>query len=265
MEKPADIVVCPDANRLAKDAAERIIAVARGAIARRGRFLLVLSGGSTPERTYRELARMENRSRLDWSKIWLFFGDERHVPLNDPRSNYHLVAESLLSPTGIGSSNVFAIVPKDSAEIAAADYENRMRAFFQIYDASKFPRFDLVLLGLGDDGHTASLFPGSPSLAETTRWVTSSPPGVLPPPVDRITTTLPVINAARQILFLVSGSKKASTLRSVLEAPDAHEKYPAAAVHPGDGQITWLVDEAAASLLSSRKRFREPTASSAHP
>jgi 6-phosphogluconolactonase len=263
MEKPADIVVCPDANRLAEDAAERIIAAAREAIAQRGRFLLVLSGGSTPEHMYRVLARPENRSRLDWSRTWLFFGDERYVALNDPRSNYHMVAESLLS--GIGSSNVFAIVPKDSVEISAADYENRLRAFFQIYDASKFPRFDLVLLGLGDDGHTASLFPGSPSLAERTRWVTSSPPGVLPPPVDRITTTLPVINAARQILFLVSGSKKASTLRVVLEAPDALEKYPATAVHPDDGEITWLVDEAAASLLSSPTRYRQPTASSAHP
>ncbi len=248
-----EIIVCADANALAVEAADRIIAEAQSAISVRGRFLLVLSGGSTPEATYKLLAQPERKSRIDWSKTWLFFGDERCVPHNDSRSNYRLAANSLLEPLGIAHDHVQAI-PTDVGTPAtcAAEYERRLRAFFGTKVGCEFPHFDVVLLGLGDDGHTASLFPGKPTLDETSAWVTSSPPGVLPPPVNRVTLTFSVLNAARLAMFLVAGEKKAAIVRAVLEEDVDYRVHPAARVSPVDGDLAWVLDESAASLLNQK-------------
>jgi 6-phosphogluconolactonase len=249
----AEIVVCPDAAALAAAAADRIVTASREAISRSSRFTLVLSGGSTPERTYARLAQSPRREAIDWSLTWLFFGDERFVPNDDQRSNYRMAEQALLKPLAIEPSHIFAIPTGLAApDRCAARYESMLRSYFKLGPASDFPQFDLILLGLGDDGHTASLFPGKPSLDEKRAWITSSPPGTLPPPVDRITFTFSLINASREAMFLVSGEGKAAVLHEILDGqPDLHVR-PAAGVRPR-GKLTWLVDEAAAKLLN-RKR-----------
>jgi len=248
-----EIVVCPDAAALAAEAADRIVAAAREAISHSGRFTLVLSGGSTPERTYTLLAQSPRREQIDWSRAWLFFGDERFVPHDDPRSNYHMAQQSLLKPAAIDPTHVLAISTNlETPAQCAAQYESSLRHFFDLDADNSFPEFDLVLLGLGDDGHTASLFPGKPSLDEKRTWITWSPPGTLPPPVERITFTLPLINPAREGVPLVSGAAKAAVVQEIREGPPDLHKRPASGVRPA-GKLTWLVDESAAKLLSRER------------
>ena len=246
--------ICKNADALAARAADVIVAAARQAIAERGRFTLVLSGGSTPEKTYRLLAARERSAQIDWARTFLFFGDERCVPPEDPASNFGMARRSLLDSVQVPQSNVFPTPTVGVSPAAgAAAYGHTMAQFFAIEpDTFPPPRFDLVLLGLGDDGHTASLFPGKPAVHVADQWVTWSPPGVLPPPVDRITLTFPVLNAARQVVFLVAGEKKAQVLREVLEDNPPADKYPAAGVRPVKGTLTWLIDELAASKLTRR-------------
>ncbi|HZZ27356.1 MAG TPA: 6-phosphogluconolactonase [Pirellulales bacterium] len=253
-----EVLISTDATRLAAKAAELIAVAAKSAIARNNRFTLVLSGGSTPERTYKLLPQAEAHSQIDWSRTWLFFGDERCVPHDDSRSNYRLAADSLLQPARIDPQHVLPIntavgTPAECAESYAAS----LRQFFGYNspgtDAVSFPSFDLILLGLGDDGHTASLFPGKPSLDDKTHWVTWSPPGVLPPPVDRVTFTFPLINAARQVMFLVSGDSKAKIVQDVIEGPADPKRFPSSGVKPIQS-LTWLLDEPAARLLIRQRR-----------
>jgi 6-phosphogluconolactonase len=252
---PPVVVTCKDAEHLAAAAAEHIIAAAAAAIRERGRFLLALSGGSTPEKTYTLLARPESSGRLDWARAWLFFGDERLVPHEDPRSNCHMARRSLLDHIPVPPGHVFPIpVDRPSPVESAAAYAQTLATAFGIDPQGPPPRFDLVLLGLGDDGHTASLFPGAAALNEMRAWVTWSPPGVLPPPVDRVTLTYPVLNAAREVLFLVAGAGKSVPLRDVLEGGAPREQRPSAGVQPVEGAVTWLIDEAAAGLLRSGAR-----------
>ncbi len=186
------------------------------------------------------------------------------MPQEDPRSNYYLANESLLKPAGIAADRVMAVpTAKGTPAESAAEYEAILCKFFGTKeaklpagDAGEFPAFDMILLGLGGDGHTASLFPGKPTLDEQALWVTSSPPGILPPPVDRVTFTFPLINAARQVMFLVSGAAKATIVHDVLDnPPDAH-KHPSSGVQPKTGKLIWLLDEPAASMLN-RKRMAE--------
>ncbi len=257
----AATIVCSDAASLADAAAKRIIEASQTAMAASGRFTFVLSGGSTPAATYRALARPENAGRVNWSKTWLFFGDERFVPPDDDRSNYHMIRQTLLEPARIQPDHIYTVNTAGTPETAASDYEQKLRAFFASDSHPAFPRFDLILLGLGDDGHTASLFPGQPSLSESSRWVIASPPGILPPPVDRVTLTLPAINAAAEIMFLVAGENKSAILQSVLQSPDARQRYPAARVAPAAGSLTWLVDDAAASMLDPSRRTHAPSVS----
>jgi len=245
-----EIAVCPDAAALAAAAADRIVTASREAIRRAGRFTFVLSGGSTPERTYARLAQSPHRESIDWSLTWLFFGDERFVENDDQRSNYRMAEQALLKPLAIEPSHIFAIPTGLGApDQCAARYESMLRSYFKLSPASDFLQFDMILLGLGDDGHTASLFPGKPALDEKTAWVMWSPPGTLPPPVDRITFTFPLINSAREVLFLVSGAAKAEVLKEILESPPDVHKHPASGVRPA-GKLTWLVDEPAAKLLN---------------
>lgn len=194
---------------------------------------------------------------IPWAQTYLFFGDERFVPLDDPRSNFALVRETLLERVPVSASQVFPVPTQSaSAAEAAAVYAAGLARFFAAGPGAAPPRFDLVLLGLGSDGHTASLFPDSPALQVNDAWATWTPPGTLPPPVDRITLTYPVFNAARQVAFLVFGEKKAPALREVLEQQPTRERCPAAGIRPVDGTVTWLVDEAAARLLTRGARSR---------
>jgi 6-phosphogluconolactonase len=249
----AEVVICPDADHLAARAADRILQAADEAVRARGRFTLALSGGSTPEKTYALLAQPERSGRLDWSRIYLFFGDERFVPHDDPRSNCHMATRSLISRAPIPAGRVFPI-PTDtsSPSDSAARYARTLADFFGVAADGPPPALDLVLLGLGDDGHTASLFPGRPALAEQKAWVTASPPGVLPPPVDRVTFTFPALNAARAVLFLVAGAGKATVAQDVLEGGAGVDRAPAAGVRPVSGTLTWMLDEAAAARLGRR-------------
>jgi 6-phosphogluconolactonase len=247
------IVICRDADDLATHAADRFIRIANEAVAARGRFTVALAGGSTPARMYTLLAAPDRREPVDWSQVYLFFSDERAVPADDSCSNYGMAQRTLLAGGEISADHVFPVPTGGrSAAEAAAEYAGILSRFFGLPPAGPPPVFDLILLGLGDDGHTASLFPGKPALWVRDAWVTSSPPGILPPPVDRITFTFPVLNAARYVAFLVSGAKKATVVRAVLESGPGTETYPAADVRPTDGTLLWMLDDAAASLLSNQ-------------
>jgi 6-phosphogluconolactonase len=255
MSDPNHLTICPDVDSLAARAAETIVRMAREAIAQRGRFTLVLAGGSTPEKTYQRLANSEMASKIDWAKAFLFMGDERFVPADDPASNFGMVHRSLLCHGQVPTQNVFP-VPTDceSAGQAASQYGELISQFFgQALDTAPPPTFDMVLLGLGDDGHTASLFPGMPALAVKDAWLTSTPPGRLPPPVDRVTMTFPILNQARHVLFLVAGEKKAQILQEILEEEPLVTKYPAAGIRSAAGGASWLIDEGAAKLLHSSR------------
>ena len=254
MDRRIIVEISPDADALAAAAAELVIRAARDAVEKRGRFTLVLAGGSTPEQAYSLLAAPARLAAIDWSKVFFFFGDERFVPPGDPASNYGMAQRSLLSRVPVAASQVFRIPAEmPSPAESAAVYSRELGRFFeQAPDSRPAPRFDLVLLGLGDDGHTASLFPGKPAVHVADRWMTWSPPGVLPPPVDRVTMTLPLLNAARHVVFLVAGTKKANVVREILEENPGREIYPAAGIMPAGGSLTWLLDEAAASCLTRR-------------
>lgn len=245
------VTICKDGDDLAAHAADLIAQAAQAAIRARGRAMVALAGGSTPKKTYSVLAQPARRIRIDWARTFLFLGDERFVPPDDPSSNFAMVQQTLLAPVSAPAGHAFPVPTQlGTAAAAAAAYATTLTAAFGIGDRADPPRFDLILLGLGEDGHTASLFPGAASLSVTDRWVVASPPGPLPPPVERITLTFPVLNAAREIVFLVSGQNKAETLRDVLEGKPGREQPPAVRVRPEDGTLTWLVDEAAASRLT---------------
>jgi 6-phosphogluconolactonase len=255
--------VFPDADALARGAAAHFAASARASIAARGRFTVALAGGSTPEKTYRLLAGGEFAREIDWPRVLFFFGDERFVPRTDAvRSNYGLAARTLLLPIGAAPDRVFPVdtglpMPGD----AARAYEAVLRAEFA-GDATPdgIPVFDLVLLGLGDDGHTASLFPHAAALDRKDALAVASPPGALPPPVNRITLTFPVLNAARQALFLIAGENKALALHDILEGGASIADRPAAGVDPPVGKLIYFVDVAAAASLSALNRGVAPQA-----
>ena len=231
-----------DSESLARAAAERFLSLARMAVALRGKFLVALAGGSTPERLYTLLASPEYASRVPWGCTFLFWGDERLVPLSDPDSNFGLVQRTLLSGVSVPKEQVFPVPTELSTPEESADaYEQTLRRVL-----GNTPVFDLVLLGLGDDGHTASLFPGLPALTETERLVVATPPGVLPPPHPRVTLTFPAINAARQVLFLVSGQKKRVRLTSWLAGDSAVNTLPVQGVAPTAGELWVYADRAAA-------------------
>jgi 6-phosphogluconolactonase len=227
-------------------AAEEVIRVATDAIAQRGRFTIALSGGSTPKNLYTLIAANAGAS-LPWDKVFFFWSDERHVPLDDPDSNYRMAKESLLSKIPAPPSNIFPVpAGKPDAEAAANDYEQTLKKFFA--SGNEPPRFDLILLGMGPDGHTASLFPETPALQEKSRLVAAN--WVEKLKTSRITFTLPLLNSARYVLFLVSGADKAAVLHEVLEGNAPAEKYPSKLVRPSNGKLIWFVDRAAASQLT---------------
>ena len=240
------VLVCPDAAEVARAAARRFVDWAWQAIAQDGHFQVALSGGSTPREMYRLLATQDFRTQIDWPRVHLFWGDERAVPPDHPDSNYGLARRELLLRVPIPPDNVHRM----EAELApigraAHNYEAVLRRSLEL-DGRGFPVFHLVLLGMGADGHTASLFPGARLLRETSRWV--STPTMERLGTRRMTLTLPVIEAAKRILFLVTGSEKAAMLRVVL-CGRADRALPAQMAQPRHGERIFLVDEAAARLL----------------
>ncbi|HEY2167998.1 MAG TPA: 6-phosphogluconolactonase [Candidatus Angelobacter sp.] len=245
-----EVKILPDSAALAQTAAQEFHRLAEAAVQELGRFSVALSGGNTPRTVYLLLA--SEHKELPWDRIHIFFGDERHVPPDDPDSNFHMASESLLSKVPIPEKNVHRIHAELDAEAAAAEYDQQLVDFFHVSN-NAWPRFDLIFLGIGEDGHTASLFPGSKALTETSRRVTAN--WVEKFKTFRITLTFPVLNNAAEVAFLVSGAGKAQILNQVLR-PGA-SKYPAQSVQPENGRLLWLVDQDAGSLL----RFTTPPAS----
>ena len=239
------IIICKEPEDLSVRGAERIAVLAKEAVRVNGRFTLSLAGGSTPEALYRLLSSEEYSRKIPWDKVHLFWGDERCVPSDHSDSNYRMVRETLLSVIDIPPENVHRI-KGELGEAGAADYEKILRMSFNM-DAPAFPCFDLILLGMGADGHTASLFPGTSVLSEEKIWVRNVYVENLKS--MRITLTPPVINSAAEILILVSGEGKAPALKEVLEGPFDPGRYPAQLLSRAKGNVTWLVDEAAGRLL----------------
>ncbi len=237
------IRVLPTPADLFRGAAEEFVRLGRAAITERERFTVALSGGSTPRSLYSLLAK--NYADFSWSRTFLFFGDERHVPPTDSDSNYRMVNEALLTKVPIPTGNVYRVRAENpDAAAAAADYEEKLRSFFRLRPG-EFPRFDLILLGMGPDGHTASLFPDSEGLKEQSRLVIAN--WVQKFQTHRITFTFPVLNHAAEVMFLASGPDKADMVRQVLEGKST-PPFPAQQVQP-DGRLAWMLDEAAAAKL----------------
>lgn len=239
-----DLRVFDDAAQVAKAAAQEFARRARQKAEAGGDFAVALSGGSTPQRLYALLAQPPYRDRVPWERVHLFWGDERAVPPEHPDSNYGAARAALLERIPIPPGNIHRIEAENpDPQAAAAAYERTLRGFFGL-SADGLPRFDLVLLGMGADGHTASLFPGSEALSERRRLVVA--PWVDALGSRRLTLTCPVLNNAACIMFLVTGPEKAETLRRVLENDQAAADLPARLVAPRDGALLWLVDRAAA-------------------
>jgi 6-phosphogluconolactonase len=245
---PRDLEVFADGNALARAEAERIVTLASAAIAARGRFTIALSGGSTPRTLYSLLATPPFASRIDWSRVHVFWGDERCVPPDHPESNFRMTREALLDRVPIPQANVHRIAGEDDPEAAAGAYEHALRAFFEVPEGPPERTFDLVLLGMGDDGHTASLFPGTAAVDETRRWVVPNHGRGM----WRITLTPIALDAADAITFLVAGATKADRLHDVLEEPPQSPPLPAQLIHPTHGALTWMIDAAAATKLRAQ-------------
>jgi 6-phosphogluconolactonase len=243
------IEVYPDAAHLARAAANHFVTLAGEAIASRGRFAVALAGGSTPRAAYALLASDEYAPRVDWSRVQVFWGDERCVPPDHLDSNYRMACEALLDHVSIPEENVHRMRGELEPTQAAAEYEYVLGALFSASSGDRKAelRFDLILLGMGDDGHTASLFPGTEAIHEQTRRVVAHYVKKLK--AWRITLTPVVINAAANVTFLVSGSGKAERLSQVLTGPYQPDVLPAQIVNPDRGRLRWLVDAAAAISL----------------
>ena len=239
-----------DAEAVSRAAADEVQRLASAAVAARGRFTIALSGGSTPKRLYQLLAGEPWRAAIDWERVEVFFGDERAVPPDDPESNYRMAREAMLAPLGLAPSRVHRMeAERPNLDAAALAYEATLARVFGLAlgAGAPPPRLDLVLLGLGPDGHTASLFPHTAALREAQRWCV--PNWVPQQNAHRMTLTYPVLDQAREIVFLVAGAGKSAPLAEVLEGPQDFGRLPSQRVRPAAGRLRFLVDEAAASNL----------------
>jgi 6-phosphogluconolactonase len=238
-----EIIVAKDKTELTRAAAERFIDIAEPVVKETGRFAVALSGGSTPRALY-SLLSSSFRVAIDWSKVFFFFGDERNVPPDDDQSNFRMVNETLFKPLAIADSNIFRWQTElDDVDKIVGEYQKMFRSFF----ADELPVFDLILLGMGPDGHTASLFPDTEALNETEAAIAKN--WVEKLKTWRFTFTYPTINSARNVVFLAAGDEKAEVLRQVIEGPKKCSLLPSQGVDPQNGRLTWLVDSAAASRL----------------
>jgi 6-phosphogluconolactonase len=257
---PRPIVhVLNDIRQWTAEAATMTLAFRRQAVEQRGQFIIALSGGRTPELVYRELASRSSSTPQAWGSTQFCFSDERCVPPDDVQSNYRLADEALFRPLHIPHDRIHRMRGEHpDASAAAGEYENVLRAVTKTAQGL-WPQLDLVMLGVGNDGHTASLFPGTDALQERRRWVTvgQAPSG----PPTRLTLTLGVINQATMILFLASGESKADIVKAILEPQrDADRQLPAALVRPERGRIIWVLDRAAAAKLTGQyESHQRPT------
>jgi len=245
-----EVIICPDGNAVARRAAEEFLRVATEAVAQRGSFTVALAGGSTPKALYSLLVSDPAfRGNLPWERLNFFFGDERHVPPDNDQNNFRMANESLFSKAPVPPTQIFRIRAEyPDAEKAALEYEQALRAYFKVKDG-EYPRFDLVLLGMGDEGHTLSLFPGTKALHASNRVVVRNWVGKLF--TDRITLTAPAANQANRVIFMVTRVDKAPALKAVLEGPYEPDQLPAQLIQPASGKLLWLVDQAAGSMLAS--------------
>ena len=242
-----EVRVFQDLESLSQSAAGLFVEQAQKSIEERGRFLAVLNGGSTPKRLFQLLATDE-RKNVNWSRTHVFWGDERCVPPDDPESSYGMAQELLLSRVEIPDENIHRMQGERTPEEAAKDYAAVLKGFAT--PPLEWPRFDLILLGMGEDGHTASLFPGSPlKIPEATATVTAH---YQDRPAARVTFTSQVINSAHMVLFMVAGENKSETLSRVLGNKKQLELYPAQRIQPEDGKLIWLADKAAAGKLPDK-------------
>ncbi len=243
----AKVEIFADLEAMSSAAARLLARACAESKASEREFTVALSGGSTPRNLYLLLGSGDYMQAIDWQRVHIFWVDERCVPPDHEQSNFKLASDTFLSRVAIAPENVHRIKGEEPAEQAASNYEDALRKFF---GASVMPAFDLILLGMGEDGHTASLFPGSPALAEQERLAVAAVPKQ-PPKVDRVTLTLPVLNNARQIIFLVAGSAKARILQEILTGAETKRNYPAGLVENTNGELTWFIDKAAAAFLPS--------------
>jgi 6-phosphogluconolactonase len=248
MAHPPEIRIAQDSHTWAAAAAELVHMIGQEAVRANGRFLIALSGGTTPETLYRALTSPAFARGFDWSRTTFFFSDERGVPPDDPRSNYALASRALFTPLNITSSQIYRMSGEARDPQAAAHaYEQQLRHATNTPPSSP-PILDLVLLGLGEDGHTASLFPGSSVLRDNQSLIAVSQSPKDPP--TRLTMTLGVINRASVILFLVAGTSKADVVRAILDPKtEAERQLPASLVAPEKGRLIWFLDRAAAAEL----------------
>jgi 6-phosphogluconolactonase len=248
-----EVRILADGAVIAKQAADELIRIADASVKEHGRFTIALAGGSTPKALYHLLVDDQTlRSRVPWDKMGVFFGDERPVGPGHPDSNFQMATDALLSKAPIKADQVKRIKGEYAdTEKAAQEYEQEIRSYFQL-KRGEFPRFDLILLGMGNEGHTLSLFPGTKALQETKRIVTRNWVGKLF--TERITLTAPATNNAAEVIFMITGSDKASALKAVLEGPREPEQLPAQLIQPVKGKLLWLVDTAAGAMLSGANR-----------
>lgn len=248
---PPQLLIFETAAELHHVAAAYWRRLAQEAVEARDRFLLVLAGGSTPKPLYRRMAQPPYREDVPWSQTFVFWGDERMAPPGDPQSNYGQARELLLSQVPVPPEHVHPIPGELEPEAAAAAYNETLAQWAKrLAEAERaWPRFDLVMLGLGRDGHTASLFPGSAARKREEQPARAVHAEYGDRPADRVTLTPPAFNSARQILFLVTGAEKAEALAGVLEGEDNPVRWPAQRIRPRNGRVSWLVDRAAAGQL----------------
>ncbi len=240
------LIILDDAQSLYVHAAEEIAHFAGEAICTHAEFMLCLTGGSTPAATY-ELLAERFRLSVDWKEVQFFWGDERCVPPNDPASNFGMANRTMLSRLDLRPEQIHRIRGEDPPEQAAREYEEDLRTSFGIGEG-EFPRFNLTLVGMGDNVHVESLFPGSPALHERRRLAIAVE--VDAPQRHRVTITPPVLNNSARVMFLVQGAGKAAAVKSALEGPRDPDRYPAQIIDPPHGEVIWLLDRPAASLLS---------------
>jgi 6-phosphogluconolactonase len=250
------ILILPDAAAIARRAAQELIQAATAAVAAKRTFTIALAGGSTPKALYALLLNdPQLRAQFPWSHTQFFFGDERSVPPDDPDSNFRMASEALLSKAPIKPEQVSRIHGEyKDLDQAALDYEKTLRSYFKL-SAGQLPKFDVLLLGMGDEGHTLSLFPGTKALNDNGRLVLRNWIGKFY--TNRITITVPVANNSELVLFMITGSAKALALKGILEGPQEPEQLPAQFIQPATGRLLWLLDIAAAEKLSTDTGTRE--------
>ncbi|OKL40460.1 6-phosphogluconolactonase [Pontibacter flavimaris] len=241
------VTIFKDTSYLSQRAAELFVDAAQEAVQKNGRFIVALTGGSSPKELYQLLAKAPYKDQVPWEQTYIFWGDERWVPLTDDRSNFKMAKELLLDKVPVPQEQVFPMWADMEPETYALKYEQFLKDLFK----DQAPAFDLILLGMGDDGHTASLFPHTGVLQEQEKWVDAY--YLKPQSMHRITLTAPLLNQAKRILFMTFGENKARALHEVLEGARNPQEFPSQLISPEHGEIYWFVDDKAASRLEKYK------------